>query len=160
MNKDILTPSQKKVKRPRPVRYAGDKKNCDDFMARDIITLYVYGGLGYSPIRHILGLETDKLIEDVVRQHMLGRSKADGSVGELFCPPKKKLDDTTRALINEFCIRYNTYSDKYIITMLDTGVWKDDPVYDQVTCVCGAKLDPKWRLCPFCGDTSKLHKKA
>lgn len=157
-NTQLLSPSQQKVKRPRPVRYDGNKKNCEDYMARDIITLYVYCGLGYSPIRHILGLENDKLIEDVVRQHMLGRTKADGSIGELPCPAKKTLSDSTKAIVNEFAARYETFNDRYIIEMVQTGTWKDDPVYKDVTCSCGAKLDPKWRLCPYCGDTSKLHK--
>jgi len=158
MTTQNLTPAQKKVKRPRPVRYDGPNKNLNDFVARDIITLYLTCGLGYSPIRHILGLETDKKIEDVVRQHMLGRTKANGAEGELYCPPQKNLTQLSRSIINQLTVMYETYSDPYIIEMLDKGVWKDDPVYNSIKCVCGADLDPSWKLCPFCGDTSKLHK--
>lgn len=155
-----LTPSQAKVKRPRPIRYEGEEKNCEAYIARDIITLYVTCGLGYSPIRHILGLDTDKLIEDVVRQHMLGRHNADGTIGELKCPPKKSLDSTAITIINEMTNqRYNTYSDPYIVDMINNKTWSDDPVYTKpLKCSCGAELQPEWRICPYCGDTRSLAK--
>ena len=57
----LLTPSQMKVKKPRVVNYSNDIYKQQ--YGRDIITLYVACGLGYSPIRHILGLRNDKLIE-------------------------------------------------------------------------------------------------
>ena len=82
----------------RPVYYDRPdySKNMDPEVARDMITLYVTCGLGYSPIRHILGYTSDKPIENVIRQHRLGRSitKHFGSWKEcrLSCPLSKQLD--------------------------------------------------------------------
>lgn len=74
----LLTPSQMKCKKPRVVNYKDDLEKQQK--ARDIIILYVDCGLGYSPIRHVVGCKNDKLVEDVVRQHMLGRNNVDAEM--------------------------------------------------------------------------------
>ena len=69
--KQQLSPTQTDVNHPCPVKYKDNLKLQDQ--ARDIILLYIGAKLGYTPIKHIVGLKSDKLIENVVRQHMFGR---------------------------------------------------------------------------------------
>lgn len=68
--------AQSRVKRSRPVYYSGPKKNCDPERARHIIEMYLVGQMGYTPIRYIIGDENEHRIENVIRQHMLGRKKS------------------------------------------------------------------------------------
>lgn len=150
-----LTPTQQKVKRARRVIYDGDNKNTDPDLARDIITLYVTCGLGYSPIRHLLGLKNDKKIEDVIRQHMLGRSGVDGSIGELNCP-SRQLDDVNTVIILQIANKYDTKDEEYVYKMLTSGTWKDDPVTSNYNkCDCGTELESDWTFCPVCGKRLK-----
>jgi len=140
----------------RPVYYEGPKKKIDHEVGVDILTLYIAGRLGYSPIRHILGLKNDKLIEDVIRQHRLGRSltrKQDGyKECRLRCPSSNQLEDLSALLVKRMSEKYNTENDDYVYNMLTTGEWKDDPVgADYNKCKkCGADLDPTWTFCPHC----------
>lgn len=151
----LLTPSQMKVKKPRVVNYSNDIYKQQ--YGRDIITLYVACGLGYSPIRHILGLRNDKLIEDVVRQHMLGRSNVDSENGELYCPQSKKLDVYTSFIIKYMCERYGTMTDPYIKSMFETGKWKDDPVTlsKKICPYCSKEMEKDWLFCPYCNTQLK-----
>lgn len=151
-NKENLSSTQKKVKVPRPCVYSGDHKNTDVELARNIIILYVACKLGYTPIRHILGLPNDKKIEDVIRQHMLGRNKVDGSIGELYCPGTSNLEETYLSLIEEISKRYGTFNtDPYVKEMILTGKCPSDKKYDPNMCECGKKLQDEWVACPFCG---------
>lgn len=148
-----LTPTQRKVKQPRRVRYDGKRCNLDPETARLIIELYMVHGLGYSPIRHILGLPTEKRIEDVVRQHMLGRNNVDGEAGELLCPSVSHLSDDSARRIKEICYIQGTLDDDYIQDMLEYRRWYDDPVYPSKfnTCKCGKEKNVEWSFCPYCG---------
>lgn len=148
-----LTPSQAKVKRPRPIYYTGPYKNADYEFGRDAINLYLVCGLGYSPIRHILGEESDKKIEDIMRQHNLGRKAVSGEDGELFCPGVSKLSETTKATVLELCSKYGTSDDPYIVKMLKEERWSDDPKYVYPSkCSCGIQLEKGWKICPMCGE--------
>ena len=151
-NVENLTPTQIKVKHPRPVRYAG-KKAVDPCMARQIITLYLTCGLGYSPIREVIGLKSDRLVEDVIRQHMLGRGGVDGEGGELTCPPINPLTPTTALLIKLIAQERGTIHSDYVERMLREGRWWDEPVTSKVTkCSCGYVIeDKKFNHCPMCG---------
>lgn len=147
-----LTPAQAKVKRARRVVYSGPEKNLEPEVARDIIVLYVGCGLGYSPIRHIIGGHNDKRIEDVIRQHMLGRSGVDGTIGELSCPSSSTLNEVSTKIIMSIASKYDTLEEDYVREMLTTGRWKDDPVgADYNNCSCGYELDKGWIFCPNCG---------
>lgn len=149
-----LTPPQKKVKKPRPVYYAGDKKNLDPDLACDILTLYITCKLGYSPIRHIIGAKNDHCIEDVVRQHMLGRKDVDGEKGELCCPGSKTIEEYYVPVIRHLVHKYNTAQDPYILEMFEKGTWKDHPAYEKklTNCPrCNKDIESEWKLCPFCG---------
>ena len=159
IQKENLTPTQTKVKRARRIVYSGDNKNMDPELARDIITLYVGFGLGYSPIRHIVGYANDKRIEDVIRQHMFGRSGVDGSIGELTCPASPTLDEVSTKFIMNLASKYETLNDDYVDTMLKTGRWKDDPVTSTYNnCECGYEMDKEWTFCPNCGKRRKKPK--
>ena len=152
-NNRLLTPSQMKCKKPRVVNYADDPEKQQK--ARDIIVLYVECGLGYSPIRHIIGCKNDKLVEDVIRQHMLGRNNVDEKNGELFCPQCRYLSEFQKSIIIQKASRYLTQDDSYIIDMLANGTWSDDPAYGPKICkVCGNKVEDSWTYCPNCA--SKL----
>ena len=157
-NKDDLNVFQKNVKRPCPVRYGHKKGEVDPEKARYIIELYVCCGLGYSPIRHILGLPNDKIIENVIRQHGFGRKGIKPEKGELFCPSKKKLDSKSAYIIKDAAEYFGTSSDEYIIQMLKCGYWCDDPVCSNPNkCSCGYIIeDPNFNLCPMCG--REIHK--
>jgi len=152
-----LSSTQKKVKQPRRCIYSGEHKNTDPAVARDILSLYITCQLGYSPIRHVLGLLNDKKIEDVIRQHMLGRKGVDGTIGELCCPGCTEISEFCKSVIEDAVTRYNTKSDPYVIKMLTTGKWGDDPVVKkQTTCIkCGKELQDDWTHCPFCGANRK-----
>lgn len=148
-----LSSTQKKVKNPRRCIYDGDKKNTDPELARDIISLYVTCKLGYSPIRHIVGLSSDKKIEDVIRQHMLGRKDVDGTIGELSCPNSTEISESCMWLIQEYIQKYNTGEDAYIRKMLSNNKWNDDPITSKskVCAFCGKPLESDWVSCPYCG---------
>lgn len=151
--KEYFSTTQKKVKSPRRCVYEGENKNTEPDLARDIIVLYITCKLGYSAIRHILDLPSDKKIEDVIRQHMFGRKGVDGTIGELFCPGSTTLEEVYVPIIKEIVKKYNTGSDPYIVEMLTTGKWSDDPITKQIPYCknCGKELDPEWVSCPFCG---------
>ena len=135
----LLTPSQMKCKKPRVVNYSGNQEKQQK--ARDIIVLYVECGLGYSPIRHILGLPNDKLVEDVIRQHMLGRNNVES----------RYLSEFQKSIIIQKSQRYLTEEDPYIVDMLADGKWSDDPICGPKICkVCGNKVEDGWAYCPFC----------
>lgn len=140
----------------RPVYYDGPKQKLTHEMGADILTLYITCGLGYSPIRHIMGLKNDKIIEDVVRQHRLGRSltrKEDGYTEcRLRCHSSKCLDDVTTRIVGRIADKYNTSDTEYVYNMLTTGTWKDDPVgSDYYKCkVCGQDIELEWQFCPNC----------
>lgn len=158
-SKQYLSPTQKKVKKPRRCIYSGPHKNTDSDVAKDILSLYVTCKLGYSPICHILGLKKHKKIEDVIRQHMLGRKGVDGSIGELYCPSSKELEEQYIPIIKNLISQYNTQNDPYIVEMLNTGKWYDDS-YPAKCSSCGSELKGDWVACPFCGKskTGKIQK--
>lgn len=146
-----LTPSQKAVKHPRRIIYGGSKQNCDPELGRDIIVLYVQCGLGYSPIRHIIGAKNDKIIENVVRQHMLGRNKVNFESGELLCPGSKYISNLNHKIIEHMVSKYGTGDDPYIKHMLIHNKWSDDPVVYIKKCPsCGKKVESDWKACPHC----------
>ena len=149
----LLTPSQMKCKKPRVVNYKDDLEKQQ--RARDAIVLYVECGLGYSPIRHVLGCGNDRLVEDVIRQHMLGRNNVDDENGELFCPQSRYLSDYQKTIVSMKAKRYLTDVDPYVIDMLDSGKWSNDPVCGPKICkICGNKVKDSWMYCPNCA--SKL----
>lgn len=149
----LLTPSQMKCKKPRVVNYKDDLEKQQK--ARDIIILYVDCGLGYSPIRHVVGCKNDKLVEDVVRQHMLGRNNVDEENGELMCPQSRYLSEYQKGIIAAKADRYLTSDDPYVVSMLANGTWSDDPAYGPKFChVCGTIIEDDWIYCPKCA--SKL----
>lgn len=151
--KKLLTPSQMKCKKPRVVNYKDDLEKQQK--ARDIIVLYIDCGLGYSPIRHIIGAKNDKLVEDVIRQHMLGRNNVDEENGELMCPQSRYLSEHQKSIITQKAQRYLTIDDPYIVDMLADSKWSDDPAYGpKIRNVCGNKVEDEWAYCPFC--SSKL----
>lgn len=145
----------------RPVYYEGPKKKVDHDVGVDILILYITCGLGYSPIRHILGLKNDKLIEDVIRQHRLGRSltkKEDGyKECRLRCKSASKLDELSTQIVTNMSEKYNTKDDDYVYKMLTTGTWSDDPVgADYHKCKkCGMEINPDWVFCPKCATRLK-----
>ena len=146
----------------RPVYYDGPNKKLDNDTGVDIITLYVTCKLGYSPIRHIIGAKNDKIIEDVIRQHRLGRalSKRDDGYKEcrLRCPGDNNLDEESTRLITKIASKYGTIEAEYVQTMLASGRWTDDPVTsDNNKCPnCNNILDdPSYVFCPFCGERRK-----
>lgn len=140
----------------RPIYYEGPKKKIDHSVGVDILTLYIVCGLGYSPIRHIIGAKNDKLIEDVIRQHRLGRSltKKDDGYKEcrLRCPKSSKLDEFTTQLVFRIAQKYNTQDEDYVHNMLITGCWRDDPVDSEYyKCKqCGHDIELGWIECPNC----------
>lgn len=157
-----LTPSQMKVKQPRPVRYvhkgvsAEMKKKyryIEPEEARQIITLYMVCGLGYSPIRQVMGYDDDKKIEDVIRQHMLGRGKVDAENGELHCPPINPLTEKTTKMIYEISEYRGTLEDPYVKEMFKIGRWWDEPARaKEYKCECGYVItDQSFDFCPRCG---------
>lgn len=162
-----LTPTQRKVARPRKVNYydPNGKNYVDPQVARDIIVLYVWCGLGYSPIRELLGHTNDKVIEDVVRQHMFGRSQTTHEVvvdgvsypfyGELVCPGCKghKLDQHTTPIVVAIADRYGTRNNQYVKEMLKRGEWWDAPSYikSKPCPKCGKDASTSDKLCKFCG---------
>lgn len=149
-----LTPTQKKVKKPRPVYYDGPKKNTDSDLAADIITLYVTCKLGYSPIRHIIGDKNDHKVEDVVRQHMLGRKDVDGEKGELRCPGSTEIEEYYISVIKHMIQKYGTSDDEYIVKMMTKGKWYDHPAYEKKLTACprcGKEVQGDWVCCPYCG---------
>ena len=157
--KENLTPTQTKVKRARRVIYSGPDKNVEPELARDVITLYLSCGLGYSPIRHVVGIKNDKRIEDIIRQHMFGRSKVDGTIGELSCPASPVLNEVSTKVIMQIADKYGTLDEDYVHNMLVTGRWKDDPVTaDYNKCECGEEMDKNWTFCPNCGKRRKAAK--
>lgn len=154
IDKDNLTPAQKKVKQGRPVYYEGEKKNCEPEIARDIIFLYVTCGMGYSAARHVTGGKSDKLIEDVIRQHGFGRKSVDGDKGELQCPGSYTLSEKFLPLVRDLIKKYGTGNDSYNIKMLETGECRDDPLCAKKIkeCPkCHADWDESWNFCPQCG---------
>lgn len=157
INEDNLTPTQKVVKKSRPVFYDGPNKNADPDTARDIITMYVTFGMGYSAIRHVIGAKSDRLIEDIIRQHMFGRKSVDIE-GELYCPGSSTLDGRFKSLVQELVKKYGTGTDPYIVEMLTTGRCGDDPAYGKKLKSCPkcekvweTGWNPDWVCCPFCG---------
>lgn len=144
----LMTPSQAKCKKPRIVNYKDDKEK--QRMARDIIVLYIECGLGYSPIRHVLGLKNDKLIEDVIRQHMLGRNNVDAENGELMCPQSKYLQEYQVSTIERISQSYMTEDDPYVVSMVANKNWFDDPAYYKKCKKCGKLLETDWVYCPYC----------
>lgn len=152
-SKEHLSSTQKKVKQPRRCIYDGEKKNTEPELARDILSLYITCKLGYSAIRHVLGLNSDKKIEDVIRQHMLGRKGVDGTIGELSCPGSTEIEECYKSVVADAIRRYKTHEDEYNIKMMSTGKWSDDPVIKKPTTCrkCSRELDSEWKLCPFCG---------
>lgn len=158
--KEHLSSTQKKVKNPRRCIYDGPQKNTDSDLARDILSLYITCKLGYSPIRHILGLSSDKKIEDVIRQHMLGRKGVDGSIGELYCPGSKVLEECCVPIIQNLIHVYDTKNDPYVVEMMVSGKWSDDPISNKSNKCghCGKDLQPDWISCPYCGEHRNLTK--
>lgn len=162
-NKRCLTPSQQKVKQPRPVHYSSSQqltfesskklRYVDPEDGRYIILLYVTCGLGYSAIREVMGYKNDKIIEDVVRQHMLGRGKVDCMNGELECPPINPLNEFTAYIIKTVAKYRGTLNSEYVSKMLATGRWWDQPVKPKVhKCKCGYTItDSSFKHCPMCG---------
>ena len=148
----------------KPVYYEGPKKKLDHDMGVDILTLYITCKLGYSPIRHIIGLKNDKIIEDVIRQHRLGRAltkKEDGyKECRLRCPSDSHLNELTTTIIKQIAEKYNTLNEDYVYKMLTTGTWADDPVgADYNKCKkCGADINPEWIFCPMCQTRLKVSK--
>lgn len=146
----------------RPVRYEGPNKKLDPSIAVDILTLYITCGLGYSPIRHIIGMRNDKIIEDVIRQHRLGRSmtKQEGYEDEcrLRCPKSTVLNSVSIELIKLLSHKYDTYEDDYVYKLLTTATWKDDPITaDYYKCECGAEITSLTdTFCPKCGRRLKM----
>ena len=149
--------TNKNKRNPKVVRYSGSNKNCDPGMAVDIITLYVTCKLGYSPIRHILGLPSDKSIEHVIRHHKLGRKNTDLDDSNLKCPGDTSISDTSLSIIRNLIVKYHTESDAYNTFMLSRKQWYDDPVgkkskSENRMCIkCQYTLDPEWNICPKCG---------
>lgn len=145
----------------RPVYYEGPKKKLDHDTGVDIITLYVVCGLGYSPIRHVIGAKNDKIIEDVIRQHRLGRSLTKQTDGykecRLRCPGVNTLDEFTTKIVLRIAQKHGTEDEDYVHKMLVTGRWQDDPVgSDYNKCkICGTVLDPNWIFCPTCNTRIK-----
>lgn len=166
MAKQIFSKAQQDLKQPRVVIYAGKNKNCDPELARHILELYIVCQFGYTPIKHVLGQLNDKKIEDVVRQHMLGRRNVRGENGELFCPSNKKLSDKSRSIVIELARMYNTLEDPYVETMLKTGIWEDeskpnraeDEVDYSVCPECGAEYTENAKYCAACGHNRSLDK--
>lgn len=140
----------------RPVYYDGPDKKLESDTGVDILTLYIVCGLGYSPIRHIIRAKNDKIIEDVIRQHRLGRSltrKEDGyKECRLRCPGSNRLDELTTQIVLRIAQKHGTEDEDYVHNMLITGMWSDDPVgADYNKCkVCGNDLNPEWIICPIC----------
>lgn len=140
----------------RPVYYDGPKQKLDHSTGVDILTLYIVCGLGYSPIRHIIGARNDKIVEDVIRQHRLGRSltrKYDGyKECRLRCPGKTQLDEFTTKIVLNIATKHGTENDDYVWKMLTTGQWKDDPVdANYYKCKkCGNDIELDWVVCPHC----------
>lgn len=143
---------------------------CEPEKARDIIVLYVGAGLGYSPIRHLVGAANDHIIEDIVRQHMFGRSGIHKSVnyygeeypfyGELKCPSTKdnRLSPEMTPFVKHVADKYNTTSDDYVYEMLRTGVWKDDPITSKSNLCpkCEKEITEDSKYCRFCGTPLKV----
>lgn len=148
----------------RPVQYEGPEPKMDPETGVDILTLYITCKLGYSPIRHIVKCKNDKLIEDVIRQHRLGRSltrKEDGyKECRLRCPSSEKLDEISTKIIMQIAEKHGTLNDDYVRKMLETGTWKDDPVgADYYKCKkCGYDLQEDWEFCPKCQTRIKAPK--
>lgn len=165
-----LTPTQHVMNsRKRKVSYNPDvnKNYIDPDVAKNILILYLLG-FGYSPIRHLIGEKNDKKVEDVVRQHMIGRTKTselhiefDGEdfpfYGELYCPSKRKLTEDMVFYANLVGHSYNTLSDEYVVEMFKTGEWHDDPVNPRTKkCKnCGEELESHHNFCPVCGTPVK-----
>lgn len=149
-----LSPEQLAVKRPGRIIYEGEGMNCSPERARHIIELYLVGKLGYSPIRHILNEPHDHRIENVIRQHRLGRSKVNGNNGELECPGSSRLDLKTTRMIKEYSEYYGTSKDPYVVEMVNKGRWKDDPIKADDTKCNSCKFefkDADYQFCPKCG---------
>lgn len=152
--------------RLRPVPYDGPNPKLSRDTGRDILTLYLVCKLGYSPIRHVIGLKNDKLIEDVIRQHRLGRSisKKEDAWREcrLRCPSSTQLDEISTKIIINIANKYGTIDEDYVHKMLTTGKWEDDPVTSEYNnCPkCGLELSPEDYFCRRCGirvrDTRQL----
>lgn len=139
----------------RIIRYSGPGKNCESTVAVDIITLYLTCKLGYSPIRHILGLTSDKLIEDVIRHHKLGRKNVDLDDTKLKCPGDTAVDATSVLIIKDMVTKYRTNLDVYNQMLITTARWYDDPVSRKnkvSNCTnCNYELQSGWQVCPKCG---------
>lgn len=146
---------QKKNKRPRYVYYDGPKKNCEPKDARRILELYVAHGLGYTPIRHILRFKHEHLIEDVVRQTLLGRNRVDGSCGELLCPSVNVISDLSCKRIQMIMEEYGTLSDPYNAEMLKTRRWEDSSAGKtkkvKICKSCKHEIPDDNNFCGFCG---------
>lgn len=159
-SRETLTPTQKIVKRPGKCRYAGEDKNVEPEVARWIITLYLTCRLGYTPIKHILGLANDKVIENVVRQHGLGRSQVRHDIGELKCKGDKHIQDWYMPVIIEAMTEFGTRNNAYNEKMITTRTWNDESRGQDKFCRnCGKELKPEWIRCPYCSSghsTKKL----
>lgn len=152
-SKENLTPTQKNVKRGRPLFYDGPHKNADPKVARDIVSMYVTCGMGYSAIRHVIGHKNDKFIEDVIRQHMFGRKNVKGDDGEIYCPGSSTLHGRFKDLVQYYVHKYGTNNDPYVIEMMTTGKCGDDPAYNkklQNCPKCGEAWHDRWVRCPIC----------
>ena len=150
---ETFSKGQNMRKNARPVYYSGEQMNFDPDVARDIITLYVTCAIGYSAIRHIIGLKNDKRIEDVICQHNLGRRYEEEHPGQLLCPGRSAIGDIEQSIIYQMVHKYMTADDPYVVEMLKTRRWSDDPAYASKVRVCpkcGMELAPEWRGCPVC----------
>lgn len=152
--KQQLSPTQTDVKHPCPVKYKDNLKLQDQ--ARDIILLYIGAKLGYTPIKHIVGLKSDKLIENVVRQHMFGRQDIKWDKGELPCPNSKALDEFSAFLVIKIAKKWNTLQDPYVDKMIHNNKWYDESNLKKSKLTkckhCGFESDKKFKFCPMCGE--------
>ena len=149
------SPGQRDSKRPRPINYRAFPEIQET--CRDIITMYVTLGLGESAVRHVIGAEDDKLIEDVVRQHNLGRNNIDSGqrvyTTKLYCPNKKELSSLDVRIIQHLCDKYGTLSDPYNVKLIRNKTWNNDPSYmKNKNCRnCGHTVPFENNFCPMCG---------
>lgn len=153
--KSDYSPGQRRSQRPRPINYRAFPEIQE--MARDIITMYVTIGLGESAIRHVIGLDDDKPIEDVVRQHNFGRNNLDKGkyvcTTKLYCPNKKELDSLDVRMIQRLCDKYGTLSDPYNVKLIEEKTWNNDPAYikDKNCPKCNHVVPFEDNFCPKCG---------
>lgn len=94
--------------------------------AKNILLLYLCG-LGYSPIRHILGMRySETSIARIVTNHKLGRREVAGDEGYLCCKAQNPYSDFTAMVVNTISNYYGTVNDEYITNMVATRLWHDE----------------------------------